>query len=856
MMEGIIPFVKANIERSIPSLFESQVCQRTDNIAVGCGQESITFGELNCKSNRIAHGILQRLGEHEEPIALLLRQGTPSIEAILGSLKAGKIFVPLEPSLPYRELERIINSCHPRLIIADHDFKTLAQKLISDSAQYFDPDSLSAGESEDNPNLVITPDRVCYIFFTSGTTGPPKGVFDNHRNVLHNIMRYTNSLKINTSDRLSLIQSCSFSGTVSSLFSGLLNGAVVCPFDLTNLGISRLASWIEREKISIFHSTPSIFEQIMSTGHLFDSLRIIRLEGDRAMPRQISIFQSHFKNDCILVNGLGLTEAGIVRQYFVTPKSELDNNTVPVGNAVEDMEIEIVDDHGKKLKPGNVGEIVVRSKYLALGYWNRPELTESSFLIDPQQKSLRRYHSRDLGRLREDGILEYLGRQDLQQKVRGQWIDIGEIENSLLTIETIDQTLVTVNDDGLGSQQLVAYLVSSGVRPTVECIRRNLRSLLPVSMIPSKYIFLDSIPLDRNGKIDRRKLPKPKQQRPILETKYVAPRNYQEEVIAGCIRSVLKLEKVGVFDRFMDLGGDSLLATELLLQIEDRLGLDNPLAYHDQNMSVDSIMSILNRGHPDSSLIKLQDGDSRAPLFCIHSYSGVVLGYNRLATYLGSDRTVYGIQSRAFTNAGRQDKSVEDMARAYAKEIIDLETRGPYYLCGNCFGGTIAFEIAQQLRKQDREVALLAMIDTVFPAGTLKYLTYRILDPYLRSRFLNLPISNWPQYFAHEFHRFVQWIIREGRRRMSSIPSGDKQLSVLDQNILAQARYKPQPYYGDIVIFSPGPPYNQRGWMSIAESGYRIIEIPLVGNPEKSPHLIDEPYVETLAKHILEYLDP
>jgi non-ribosomal peptide synthetase component F len=244
-------------------------------------------------------------------------------------------------------------------------------------------------------------------------------VFDNHRNVLHNVMRYTNNLEIGARDRLSLIESCSYSGTVSSLFSALLNGAAVCPFDLQGQGIARLASWIGRERITIFHSTPTIFEQLLATDREFDGLRMIRLEGDRAELRQISLFQSRFGAECVLVNGLGLTEAGIVRQFFVTPQTKVDGDVVPIGQAVEDMAISLVDSEGDDVEQGSVGEITIRSKYLACGYWKRPDLTEAAFLPDPNGGDTRIYRTGDLGRMHADGCLDYIGRKDFRAKVRG-----------------------------------------------------------------------------------------------------------------------------------------------------------------------------------------------------------------------------------------------------------------------------------------------------------------------------------------------------------------------------------------------------------------------------------------------------
>ena len=861
---GFVRFDKSNTETSIPAIFARQVRASPHRTAVGCGQDSLSYDDLNRGSNRIAHAILRRRGDKEEPVALLFRQGPTAVAATIGALKSGKIYVPLEPNQPVHELQKIVAHCRPSLIISDGETEALARRLKDDAVRHLNVETMAVGEPESDPGLDLLPDRVCYIFYTSGTTGPPKGAYDNHRNVLHNIMRYTNTLGIEAKDRLSLIQSCSFSGTVSSLFSALLNGAAVCPFDLQRQGIARLARWIEKEWIAVFHATPTIFEQLMATGCKFGNLRLIRLEGDRAEPRQISLFQSHFDTDCVLVNGLGLTEAGIVRQYFVTPRTTINGDVVPIGHAIEDMEIGLVDNEGRNVAPGSVGQIVIRSEYLACGYWRRPDLTKAAFAPDPAGGNMRIYRTGDLGWMGADGCLDYLGRKDFQAKLRGQWIDTVKIETALCAMEPISRALALVRDGGSGAQQLVAYLVAEGARPSIDHLRRALSQTLPAVMIPSRYVFIASMPLDRNGKVDRRELPPPERRRPELEQTFVAPRNHEEEVVAGCFGEILNIDRVGVYDDFLDLGGDSLLATELLLLMEERLGVGCPPALIGPLLSVTSIVSRLGQGLPESALVPIQAGDGRGPLFCIHSYAGDVLEYVRLAACLGPERTVYGLQSRAFSEAGCRDARVEDMAAAYLREITAVEPDGPYYLCGNCLGGMIAFEIAQRLRRQGRDVALLALIDTAFPGGTLYHLTNRILDPYHQRRLSKLPAKHWPLHLAERFQSLARWAASGSKRRLISATQrflgGEHRpdfhrLGILDQNKLAHARYKPRQYDSEIVLICPGPPHNQRGWIGVAAGGCHVIQIPLDGRPEKSPHLTHAPYVGMLAAHLTEYLE-
>ncbi len=858
---GFVRFDKADIETSIPERFERQVHIGPHRTAVACGRRTLSYDDLNRMSNRIAGAILRRRGDTEEPIALLFRQGPTAVAATLGSLKAGKIYVPLDPNRPAPGLQGIVADCQPSLIVTDRENAALARGLAGEADRCLVVETATVGKSEGNPGLDLRPDRASYIFYTSGTSGPPKGIVDSHRNVLHNVMRYTNGLGIGASDRLSLIQSCAFSGTVSSLYSALLNGAAICPFDLQGRGIVQLANWIERESVTVFHSVPAIFEQLMATGRGFDSLRMIRLEGDRAEPRQIASFQARFGADRVLVNGLGTTETGIVRQYFVTPRTKMAGDVVPIGHAVEDMDVNVVGRDGHSIEHGRVGEITVRSRYLACGYWRRPDLTEAAFVPDPADPTLRIYRTGDLGRMGADGCLEYLGRMDFRAKLRGQWIEAAEIENSLCKLAPISQALVVVRDDDSGAQQLVAYLVAAAPPPSIDSIRRMLSQTLPAILIPSRYVFIASMPLDRNGKIDRRALPAPGRQRPVLDQPFMAPRTPDEGIVADCVCAVLKIDQVGVHDDFLDLGGDSLLATELLMRLEDRLKVACPASLIAQTFSVASITGRLGQDNSESALVPIQAGDDRSPLFCIHNQTGYVLEYFRLARYLDPDRTIYGLQSRAFTRTRLQDTRVEDMAAAYVAEITARQADGPYHLCGHCFGGVIAFEIAQQLRRLGREVALLALIDTAYPSGVLGLLARHARNEW--RRLSNLNARHWPAHVASRVGALTRrvargskrWIVpaREpvagGKREPNSSSSG-----VAVQNKIAEFRYRPRRYDREVVLICAGRPHNQRGWIGLAKGGCRVIELPFDGPPEKAPHLTCEPYVGQVAAHISEFL--
>jgi amino acid adenylation domain-containing protein len=508
---------------------------------------------------------------------LLIAQGVQLIATILGVLKAGKSYVPLDPAHPVARLAYMVEDAQPGLIVADDANGRLAQQLAERRYQLLDLAQMRLDGPDHDLQLALSPDLPAYIFYTSGTTGQPKGVVDSHRNVLHNVMRYTNSLGIRADDRLTLLQSCSFSGSVSSLFSALLNGAASLPFDVQRAGIAAIPDWLDDERITIYHSVPLIFRQLFGSGRRFPSLRIIRLEGDQAARIDVALYQTYLSDHARLVNGLGATETGITRQYVIDGQTQLPASSVPIGYPVADMTIVLLDEDGRELTANAVGEIAVKSRYLATGYWRKPELTAAAFQPDPAEPGQRIYRTGDLGRMQADGCLELLGRTTFQAKIRGQRVDYAEIEAALLTIAGISEAVVQAQPDQLDTPQLVAYLVpGDGSAPTINRIRQALAARLPDYMIPSQYVTLNALPLNANGKLNRKALPAPSRARPDLEEAFVAARTPVERALAAIWAETLDLTAIGVHDNFFALGGHSLHVARLISAVQQTLGVRLP----------------------------------------------------------------------------------------------------------------------------------------------------------------------------------------------------------------------------------------------------------------------------------------
>jgi amino acid adenylation domain-containing protein len=580
---SFIRFEKEETEQSIPQRFEQQVSRYPDRLAVKTRNHQLSYAALNKAANRVARSLLAQRGEKAESIALLLEHDAAMIAAILGVLKAGKVYVPLDPSFPYARNAYILEDSQAGLILTNDENHSLAESLNEDGHYLVNIDEIDATLSDEDVNLSISADNLANIIYTSGSTGQPKGVVQNHRNLLHVAMRYTNGLRISAEDRLTLLQSYSVAGSVSNMLGALLNGASLFPYSVKTEGLIELADLLIEEEITVYHSVPTVFRQFANTltgKEEFPELRLVRLGGEPVSAEDVQLYKRYFHSNSIFVNSYGASEAASVLRYCVDKDTEISGAMVPIGYPLGDVEILLLDDEGAAVGSNQVGEIAIKSRYTSPGYWRRPELTRAAFITDPQDEGERIYRTGDLGYMRPDGCLVVTGRNDFRVKIRGFRIEVAEIELALRGLTKIKEAAVVAHENQRGEQQLVAYVVPESEQvPTTSELRDFLRDKLPDYMVPSAFVVLETLPLTPNGKLDRLALPAPSLTRPELDTNFVAPRNALEERLVEIFEEVLGLERVGVHDDFFELGGHSLLATRVVSRVRGALRAELPLRY-------------------------------------------------------------------------------------------------------------------------------------------------------------------------------------------------------------------------------------------------------------------------------------
>ncbi len=851
-------FLIEEIEQSIPDRFEMQVHEHRSDLAIGTSTKSLTYEGLNSLANRVAHAILESDIPSGDPVALLFEQDSPLIAAILGVLKAGNIYVPLDTGYPVSQLENILADSGAPLILTDVANYSQAIELAKGCRKIIEVENESHTFSCDNLSLKIPPDALAYIYYTSGSTGKPKGVVDDHRNVLHNVMRYTNNLQITSDDRLTLLQSSGFSGAVSNIFCSLLNGAALFPIDLRRVGIEGLAQCINSESISIYHSVPTIFQRLLSTGQDFNSLRIIRLEGDRATLKDLTLFQNNFGNDCLLVNGLGATETGITRQFFANNQTKLHGKQFPIGHATEDMQTLLLDENGAEVAQGEIGEIAIRSRYLARGYWQQPELTKNRFIPNPEQPGERTYLSGDLGYLNSDGDLEYLGRKDFRSKFHGDWLDIDTIESVLNSDEKVEQSLVDVRTDSQGISRVVAYIVpSKGAVVSASALRKKLiKAGVEEAIIPTVFMQLESLPVDSNGKISRRKLPEPRQ---VFRPPFKPTCTETESRIAEVYASVLGYTEVGRNDDFYALGGDSLDAISVSLQLEKILDSSLPLALFAHATTVEKMASAIDQHEPANSLVAMQPHGSRKPFFCVHAHMGHVINLRNLSMHLGPKQPFYALQLPGLDRQNRPPTSMTEIAQQYLAEIRGVQKKGPYFLGGYCYGGLVAMEISRLLQQAGESVSLLALIDTRCPLGPPKSsrrfrlgkLWHRVIFG-KKIHWRNI-VENYCIDIVHSARSVVLHIIwRYFMKRGQLVPRFLREPQILLEMI--EKDYVPQPINCKAVVLvasqEAGVLQTDEMWENLIKESVTIHQIPVAAS-----EMLREPQVSRLAKSLAPYLD-
>ncbi|HWV64276.1 non-ribosomal peptide synthetase [Chitinophaga sp.] len=570
-------FQKQDIFQSVGKRFEQQVLAHAANTAIVYGEQRLTYDELNRRVNQVANVIWQTAGQEASGnIALLLSDRISAVVGMLGVLKTSFSYVPLDVTFPLKRLDFILKSCNARYLITTAEHEILAQELVQrNGGMVVRIDDLTA-VSTGNPGFEVSCHQPAYILYTSGSTGAPKGVVQSHRNALHFCRVYTNRLGIRPEDRLSLFSTYCFDAALMDILGALLNGAALYPYDvMKHASMHHLKEWIVLNRISIYHSVPNLYRQLYKSlpeGMLLPSVRYVVMGGEPVYSQDVMAYKAHFSDECIFINGLGPTESTVTLQKILYKHSLVDKDIVPVGGPVEETDVLILDETGAAATVFAEGEIVYQSDYLALGYWDDIPQSNRAFVKDlPGEK--RYYRSGDIGRRLPDGEIEFTGRKDKQVKVRGFRIELAEIENNLLQFNRIAEVVVVYQENS-GNGMLICFYKAGNIIPAAE-FRRFLQERIPVYMIPDRYVKLETLPVNTNGKTDRKLLSAYVLETPA-DTEAPAVMSAFELTFSGLWKELVNIDNIQRHDYFFNLGGNSITLIALLSRIERVYGVSLP----------------------------------------------------------------------------------------------------------------------------------------------------------------------------------------------------------------------------------------------------------------------------------------
>jgi amino acid adenylation domain-containing protein len=567
----------------IHQLFEKVVAQTPDSVAVEFIGKSLTYQQLNQQANKVAH-YLQKLGViPDQLIGICVERSLEMAIALLGILKAGCAYVPLDPDQPQQRLEFMLQDAGCNVLLAQ---KRLIESISNYAGKviYLDADwELIANEKEANPTSKVQPENLAYLIYTSGSTGKSKGVMIQHNNLVNAYYAWEKAYQLRYQVRCHL-QMASFSFDVFSgdFIRALCSGGklVLCPREIL-LEPQQLYKFMRQQQIDCAEFVPVVLRNLVhyleKSQQKLDFMRLLICGSDSWYGAEYSKFRNLISEEARLINSFGVTEATIDSSYFEQTNGDLaSEQLVPIGRPYANSKLYILDNNLQPVPIGVMGELYIGGDGLARGYHNRPDLTAEKFITNPFLPNSKLYKTGDLVRYLTDGNIEFLGRIDNQVKIRGFRIELGEIEAILSQHSEVKETVVIVREDNPGDKRLVAYIVANGILQTSE-IRNFLKDKLPDYMIPSAFVQLDTLPLTPNGKIDRRSLPAPDKSKLELENFFVAPRTAVEEILAGIWAKILHVERVGIHDSFFELGGHSLLATQVISRIRETFRMELPL---------------------------------------------------------------------------------------------------------------------------------------------------------------------------------------------------------------------------------------------------------------------------------------
>jgi len=839
---GYSPYPQGTMDE----LFETMSTQYPDHVAVELGKEKLSYSELRGHVNTLAAELAKQGLRQGEPVGVCMDRSIGTQTAMLAILRAGGCYVPFDLSYPSERVRYMLEDaqikfmltqahlveqlprCEDRIILLDH--------LGRSDKLHFSTSPPPPREHDAN--------SPAYIMYTSGSTGTPKGVVVPHRGVVR-LVRDQNYMAYGPELTFLQMGNLCFDASTFEIWGALLNGARLVVQPQAKATLTEIINSLREKQVTSVLFPTGLFNLFVDE-HLNElrGLKHILTGGDIMSPvharKALKLL-----GPGVLVNAYGPTENSVIVTCHAVDHAEQLDQSVPIGKPIANTQAYILDQAMRPVAIGVTGDLYAGGDGVALGYWQRPELTAAQFLDDPFSKKpgAKLYRTGDRAAWRPDGTIDFLGRADGQVKVRGFRIELAEVETAIGLLAEVKDNVVVVRNDIPGEKQLVAYVVPHALDAAngdetaqeqfIGTLREHLRKTMPAYMAPTAFVIMDTLPLNASGKVAKHALPVPEQRAQPLAATHVAPRNPTEERLTILWGELLNTPDPGIHDNFFDLGGQSMIGIRLLARVEDAFSTRLPLNSLFQAPTIAQFAELLHADTQEDDDLKnltlMQPMGDRPPFFCIHGDEA----NHYLPKYLGNNQPFYAYFHQGEDGSPIKYTSVESIAAHFIKEMKLVRPEGPYLLGGYSFGGIVAYEMAQQLTAAGQDVPLVAMFDTYAPS------IYK--DLARAERRLHDPLK----------HMVMRQLVKIEQARGQISSPKLRHFHIIDTYDKAIRNYRIKKYDGTVTMYkaekSQGP--DDMGWAGLASR----LDIRMIPGDHYS--LIKEPDVEMLAQHLTSDID-
>jgi len=816
-------------DRCVDEIVRERALLRRDATAVVCGDERLTYGELNARSDALAQR-LRRCGAGPDRVVVALLEPSASlVVAALAILKSGAAYLPVDPRYPPERLHAVLDAAEPAAAVADARHAPRLEARV----RTLHVDGTGADEGTARDEELVASDAadavrrsasdLAYVIFTSGSTGTPKGAAIEHRNLMSYLTAALRIYEITERDVLSQLASPSFDSSIKDIFGTLIAGAtLVIASAEARVSPAEAMRACEAAGVTVFDASTAfwhvlVHEVAAGRTRVPPTIRLAIVGGEPMAPAAARTWCE--RTGVRLINAYGPTETTIAVTLHDVTDVDARATTVPVGRAIPNVRLYVLDDALEPVPRGEVGTLYIAGATVGRGYHRRPDLSANAFVPDVHRNDgSRMYATGDRARIDADGLLHIMGRSDGQVKVRGFRIETGDVEAALRRHPAVGNCAVVARDDARGERRLIAYVVRDDRTVTAAVLDAHVRALLPEYMIP-QIAFVDALPVTVNGKIDHAALPAPDAAGSPRGEGHVAARDDAERTVAAVWEETLGVSAPGVHDNFFALGGHSLLAARVAARLESATGTRIPVASFFEAQTIGAMAALVRerRVRETPLLRQLQTGNGRPPFFFLHGdLEGGGLYCTRLAGGLGTDQPVFVV--RPHERDDGNVPAIEDMAAERVRAIRAVAPRGPYLLGGYCINGAIAFEIARLLVDAGEDVSLVVLVDA--PLGVRRRRALRTAIralaaarrwPVERERSVYVGWENRFSYLDalpmhHRLALLARVALRNALKRIAPdafVDAPGREGRQLEHGYgEAIARYRPRPYRGRMLFIS------------------------------------------------------